>query len=111
MRTGMQTFFSICQYVYYKQHIDIYHKYHRIDKSNGKIVIIDAEDLSFTYIAKDENSFLAVLTLYMEYSALGRFSNESLVLDFYRDKCIELAGGESYAHVYGFFFPSAEDKV
>ena len=73
------------------------------------IGILDADDFNYTDVARDADCFLEVLKNYFEYSAMGQIGNEEKVIRYYRDKCVDLAGGKEFRHFYTFIFPLEKD--
>jgi hypothetical protein len=85
-----------------------YDLYYGINNDNGKVVIIDPIDLTGTYVAKDPEAFLDVLRYYYQYSILNQIGNEPNVLRYYKNLCVDLAGGKDYEYYYNVIFPSEE---
>lgn len=77
-----------------------------VDMSNGRVILFDAIQAAYTYIAESENGFLGYLRLYLEYTMLPvELTRENHVDLLFREKVVAAVGGNDYAGYYRFVFP------
>jgi hypothetical protein len=77
-----------------------------VDFSNGKVVLFDAIQNAYTYIAETEDGFLGYLRYYLEYTMIPiELQIEDRASLFFRDKVVAAVGGDNYADYYRFVFP------
>ncbi|MBX3253891.1 MAG: hypothetical protein KF862_07085 [Chitinophagaceae bacterium] len=88
-----------------------YNLYIGVEKSTGKIVLLDEEQNTFSYIAKDELHFLEYLKTHIEYTFFsGKAGSLQYLTDWVRKQVIKDIGGDEYKNYYTFIFPTEEES-
>lgn len=112
----ISAYFAFIEKIYTRDKFQLFGKnysfdlFYGINKETGKIIVIDAKELKFRSIAKNELSFLLVLQIYLEYSLIGKEADNNDLTKAYREKCITAAGGKEYEEYYSFIFPLEHER-